>query len=192
MIEIKNLSKSYGKTSVLEKVNLPYPKALYSVGRHQRRGKIDAVKTDLGRIEAERRGNFRRRRTCIRKPRKRKARCSFCPTIPIIRPISTARAWRNSIRPFTILTRKHTRSISTNLNSAKSAHPQFFKGHEASGIRVFGSGGQTQISAFGRSVRRLDPLARMVFKRGLIELVEEKKSAVIISSPFSARIGGHL
>lgn len=28
----------------------------------------------------------------------------------------------------------------------------------------------------------LDPLARMVFKRGLIELVEEKKSAVIISS----------
>ena len=183
MIEIKNLSKSYGKTSVLEKVNLTVSEgSVFGLVGINGAGKSTLLRLISGVLKPNE-GEIFVDGELVYENEKAKGKMFFLPDDPYYTPNINSKGLAELYKTF--------------YDFNEETYAQYldkFKLSEKAPIRNFSKGMKRQVFvSLALAVRPkyllldeafdgLDPLARMVFKRGLIELVEEKKSAVIISS----------
>ena len=183
MIEIKNLSKSYGKTSVLEKVNLTVSEgSVFGLVGINGAGKSTLLRLISGVLKPDE-GEILVDGEPVYENEKAKGKMIFLPDDPYYTPNINGKGLAELYKTFYAFDEE-----------TYACYLDKFKLSEKVPIRNFSKGMKRQVFVslalavkpeyllLDEAFDGLDPLARLVFKRGLIELVEEKNSAVIISS----------
>lgn len=183
MIEIKNLSKSYGKTSVLEKVNLTVSEgSVFGLVGINGAGKSTLLRLISGVLKPDE-GEILVDGEPVYENEKAKGKMFFLPDDPYYTPNINGKGLAELYKTFYAFDEE-----------TYACYLDKFKLSEKVPIRNFSKGMKRQVFVslalavkpeyllLDEAFDGLDPLARLVFKRGLIELVEEKNSAVIISS----------
>lgn len=183
MIEIKSLNKSYGKTSVLENVGLTVSEgSIFGLVGINGAGKSTLLRLVSGVLKPDA-GAILVDGEPVYESEAAKRKIFFLPDDPYYTANLSGRGLAELYKTF--------------YDFDEQTYAEYldkFKLNPKAPIRNFSKGMKRQIFvALALAVRPkyllldeafdgLDPLARMVFKRGLVGLIEEKKSAVIISS----------
>ncbi len=184
MIEIKNLTKGYeSKKDVLKNVNLKIEDScVFGLVGINGAGKSTLLRLIAGVLRAEQ-GQVCVDGENVWENERKKAEIFFLPDDPYYASGVTARSLADMYRAV------------YDFNEATfQTYLEKFKLNEKLPIRNFSKGMKRQVFValalavapkcllLDEAFDGLDPLARLVFKRGLVELVEERGATVIISS----------
>lgn len=183
MIELKNVSKSYGKKKVLEKLSLTIEDGtVFGLVGINGAGKSTLLRVLAGIFEKD------EGQVCVDgeevfENEKVKKGIFFLPDDPFYTTNVTADDLKMLYKTFYELDEEKLKNYLTTFKlDPKKPIRNFSKGMKRQVFVSLALAIAPKYLFLDEAFDGLDPLARLVFKRGLVELVEEKGTTVIISS----------
>lgn len=183
MIELKNVSKSYGKKKVLEKLSLTIEDGtVFGLVGINGAGKSTLLRVLAGIFEKE------EGQVCVDgeevfENEKVKKGIFFLPDDPFYTTNLTADDLKMLYKTFYEIDEEKLKNYLTTFKlDPKKPIRNFSKGMKRQVFVSLALAIAPKYLFLDEAFDGLDPLARLVFKRGLVELVEEKGTTVIISS----------
>lgn len=183
MIEIKGLTKSYGKTSVLENVNLTVSEgSVFGLVGINGAGKSTLLRLVSGVLKPDA-GEIFVDGDSVYENETAKSKLFFLPDDPYYNANINGKGLASLYKTFYDFDEEtYAEYLDKFKLNPKAPIRNFSKGMKRQVFVSLALASKPKYLLLDEAFDGLDPLARMMFKRGLIDLVGEKNTAVIISS----------